>query len=187
MRRHRAVSHYWVYHNITVLIASVAFALILFQTSLFRAFFHTFSALGYLGVFLVGIIFPSSFTVVPATAALLLLTRDLHYFFVAVAAGVGSVIGDYLIFRFIRNGLTEDLTHLFSGFGGSRIARIFHSKYFGVLTPIVGALIIASPLPDELGIGLLGASRLSDKKFILLSLVLNIGGLVILLGAFQYF
>src|SRR3989344_3812264 len=106
MRRHRAVSHYWVYHNITVLIASVAFALILFQTSLFRAFFHTFSALGYLGAFLVGIIFPSSFTVVPATAALLLLTRDLHYFFVAGAAGGGGGFGGYLIFCFICKGLS---------------------------------------------------------------------------------
>lgn len=181
------VKNYWVYHNITVLVASVIFAFALVKTPMFRTFFHQIGNMGYLGVLLVGIFFPSSFTVVPATAGLIVLGQELSYFWVAVAAGIGATVGDFFIFRFVRDGLAEDLEHLFSGIGDGRLVHILKSKYFGALTPVLGAIIVASPLPDELGIGFLGLSNISTGKFILMSFVLNTAGLVVLLGVLNYF
>lgn len=42
------------------------------------------------------------------------------------------------------------------------------SHYFAWLTPVIGAIIIASPLPDDLGVGLLSASKIKKWQFILL-------------------
>jgi hypothetical protein len=45
----------------------------------------------------------------------------------------------------------------------------------------VGAIIIASPLPDELGLALLGVSTLSRPQFFLLSFAMNSLGIFIIL------
>jgi hypothetical protein len=43
---------------------------------------------------------------------------------------------------------------------------------------VLGAVIIASPLPDELGIAILGFARLGSNLFVPLSFVSNFLGLV---------
>jgi hypothetical protein len=51
------------------------------------------------------------------------------------------------------------------------------TPYFGWLAPVVGALVIASPLPDELGITLLGIARLRNWQFVVLSFIFNFAGI----------
>ena len=62
------------------------------------------------------------------------------------------------------------------------IKKLFHSKYFNWMLPIIGAIIIASPFPDELGVSLIGLSKLSTGKFILLSYVLNSIGIFLVVS-----
>jgi hypothetical protein len=45
---------------------------------------------------------------------------------------------------------------------------------------VFGAVIIASPLPDEAGVSLLSLSKLKNWQFILLSFVLNATGIFII-------
>ena len=177
---------YWIYHNTVVLLASIIFALALIQTNTFKSFFNTFAGFRYVGAFIVGFFFPSSFTVVPATAMLVLLSQTLNFALVSLIAAAGATFGDYFIFRFIKDGLADDMQHLFRGERGARLLRVLHSKYFGVLTPVPGMLIMASPLPDELGISLLGLSRVRIKNFVVLSFLLNFVGLLVLLGIFSW-
>ncbi|KKU51514.1 MAG: hypothetical protein UX74_C0026G0014 [Parcubacteria group bacterium GW2011_GWA2_47_10b] len=173
---------YWVYHNVTSFLASIVFAYALFQTNIFREFLSSLGAYGYLGSFLTGIFFVSSFTVVPATAALILFSENLDFLLVGIFAGAGATIGDFFVFRFVEDGLGKDLRQLFTRVGNGRVLRIFQSKFFGILTPVIGALIIASPLPDELGVGLLGISRMDWRGFLVLSFVLNSVGIAAFLG-----
>jgi uncharacterized membrane protein YdjX (TVP38/TMEM64 family) len=51
--------------------------------------------------------------------------------------------------------------------------RILHSKYFSWTVPFLGALIIISPLPDEIGVSMMGISSIDTRRFALLSFVLN--------------
>jgi len=51
----------------------------------------------------------------------------------------------------------------------------------------VGALIIISPLPDELGVSLMGISKLKWYRFLLLSFTLNTLGIFFLLSAVHVF
>jgi uncharacterized membrane protein YdjX (TVP38/TMEM64 family) len=52
---------------------------------------------------------------------------------------------------------------------------------------VLGAIIIASPLPDEMGVGLMGISKLKTSQFILLSFVLNAIGIFIVVTAGSLF
>jgi hypothetical protein len=55
----------------------------------------------------------------------------------------------------------------------------FTRKY---LIPIVAGFIIASPLPDEIGISMLAISKsVSTKKFAVISYLLNTGGIIAIL------
>lgn len=141
---------------------------------------------GYLGIFLVGMFFVSTFTVAPATAILFLLHGKYSVPEISLIAGMGSVLGDYLIFRFIKDGLADELKDIFRRVAGDSFVRfhwIAHTRYFGWLGPVIGALIIASPFPDELGVGLLGIYKLDNRKFILLTWILDTIGIFLLLSA----
>src|SRR5262249_43219313 len=59
---------------------------------------------------------------------------------------------------------------------------IVRSSRLRWLSFFVGGLIIASPLPDELGIGLLGVARLRTAWFVLLSYAFNFLGILAIGG-----
>jgi len=173
----RSSHHKWVYRNTTLLLLS--FLVLYFVADI--PFIHNLIAeigeYGYLGAFLAGTFFVSIFTVAPATLVLFHLAQDLNPVLIAVSAGTGGVIGDLLIFHFLRDGVFEELKLLFKDWKFSR-ADLFKSKYFFWVSPVLGAVIIASPFPDEVGIGLLGLSRIRPWQFIGLTFVLNTLGIL---------
>ena len=94
------------------------------------------------------------------------------------------MLSDITIFHFIRSkSLTDEIAHFFAYFGGNKIKHLLHSKYFSWTLPVLGAIIIASPLPDEFGIGLMGISKLKTYQFILLSFILNAVGIMLVVSA----
>ena len=85
---------------------------------------------------------------------------------------------------FVRDRLGEDFAYLIKRTGTPRFFKIFHRKTFRSVLPFIGGLIIASPLPDELGLTLLGLARMRPSRFLLLSFTFNsIGILLIALAA----
>ena len=143
---------------------------------------------GYIGAFFGGILFVSTFTVSIGTALLLLLAETLHPIEIGIIAGIGAVVGDLVIFQYIRNkGLISEIKHFFEFFGSDKLKHLVHTKYFSWTLPVLGAIIIASPLPDEMGVGLMGISKLKTSQFILLSFVLNAIGIFIVVTAGSLF
>jgi len=143
---------------------------------------------GYISALLIGIFFVSTFTVIPATAILFFLSESIGLFSVSLLAGIGAVLGDYIIFRFVKDDLVEELKSIFRLVAGDNVLKfhwIIHTKYFVWLSPVLGALIIASPFPDELGIGLLGMYKLNNKHFLTISFVLNTIGIFLLLSGVE--
>lgn len=136
---------------------------------------------GYIGSLISGIFFVSMFTVVPTSVILFDLAKHLNPLLVAIFAGVGAAIGDYLIFRFLKDKVFEEISPVFEKFGGSLLKKLFISPFFIWLVPFMGAFVIASPLPDELGITLLGLSKVKSWHFILITLLLNAVGIFIVI------
>src|SRR3989338_1010199 len=109
--------------------------------------------------FIAGMFFTSVMTSAPAMAVLGALSFHGDPLVLAVVGGAGAVCGDYLIFAFVRDRLGDDFAYLIKHTGTPRFFKMFHRKTFRWVLPFVGGLIIASPLPDELGLTLLGLAR----------------------------
>lgn len=179
MRNHRK-RKYW---NLLIVGVSLVVAVVLSRVELFHAFLLNLGDYGYLGAFAAGILFVSTFTVSTGSLVLLILAEKLNLVELGLIAGVGAVVGDLLIFRFVQSGLAEEISSLYNQLDGKHhLLKLFHTKYFGWTLPVLGALIIASPLPDELGVSLLGISKMSSLRFTILSYFLNSAGIILVLS-----
>lgn len=176
--------HRYRYKNITYLILSIIVAYVLFKNTTFHEFLTHLGTYGYVGAFMGGILFSSTFTISIGAVILLNMIEYLNPWEIALIAGVGGVMGDALIFQFIRNkGLVDEIKHFVSYFGADKLGHLLHTKYFSWTLPVFGALIIASPLPDELGVSLIGISRMTTLQFIVISFIMNTIGIFIILSA----
>ena len=171
----------WRYKNSTLLVLSLIALFFLADTDIAHAFIKQIESYGYFGAGITGIFFVSTFTVAPASVVLFHLAQDINPILIALCAGAGAVIGDLLIFRFLKDGVFDELAPIFKRFEGSYLSTLFKTPYFAWLVPVVGAIIIASPLPDELGIGLLGLSRIKVWPFVGLVFVLNSLGIFVII------
>ena len=78
---------------------------------------------------------------------------------------------------FFRDRVVRELKPYLAKIGTPKIRHLFRTPYFAWLLPASGALIIASPLPDEVGVGLMGSSKLSNSRFLIFSYLLNATGI----------
>ena len=172
---------HWHYKNTSLLILSLILFFLFADTPVIKRIITHIGNFGYLGAFITGILFVSIFTVAPAAVVLYFLADTLNPLLIALFAGAGAVVGDYLIFRFLRDKVFDELKPLFLDSGGNLLVKLFKTPHFGWLLPFLGAFIIASPLPDELGVGFLGASKLKNWQFLFLSFCLNSVGIFLII------
>ncbi|QQG50266.1 MAG: hypothetical protein HZB70_01635 [Candidatus Berkelbacteria bacterium] len=172
--------HRWRYPNITLLFISLAVTVFLLNNGWLGHLKDGFESIGYLGVFVAGFLFVSTFTIAPAAAILFEFAQNLEPIFVALIGGVGAAIGDYLAYRFIRDRLFAELNPLLKALHLYRRIDILHTKYFAWLAPVIGAAIVASPLPDEIGLSLLGLKKIAFSRFIALAFLLNALGIYVI-------
>ncbi len=168
-----------------MLFASIILLVFVLQSDDVHTFLRGLHEYGYIGAFVAGVFFVSTFTVAPAGVVLFALATELNPIFIAITAGFGCVVGDYTILRLFKDRVYEEVRPLFGRFRGSSIARLFRTPYFAWLLPVFGAFIIASPFPDEIGIGLLGSSKLATWQFLVLTFTLNTIGIFIIVSSAQ--
>lgn len=184
---------HWKYKNLIFLTASIIIAYFLLQSPQFNDIIAGLEGFGYIGVFVAGMLFSYGMTAAPASTALYMFSKNLDIFLVAVIGGTGAVVSDYLIFRFVRHKLLDEIKLLSEEINNRskpisnllmseqiRIniwKRISRSRIWKRLIPVIAGLIIASPLPDELGAALFGATKYDSRKFVLLSYLLNLSGI----------
>lgn len=171
----------WPFTNLTLLVISIVGTIILSRNESFQFFLEHLNGWGYLGAFIAGILFVSSFTALISILVLLSLAEQHSPLEVGLLAGLGGVFGDLIIFHFIRNNLKDELTLVYKMFGGDHLTKVLQTPYFAWMLPLFGAIIIASPLPDEIGVSLLGLSKMSTSTFVGASFFLNALGLTIVL------
>lgn len=176
---------HWRFPNLTLLFISLLVTIFLLTNGYLEQLTISLGDLGYVGVFISGIFFISTFTVAPAAAVLFELGKNLDPYFVAVIGGLGAALGDYLAYKFIRDRLLEELSPILRVLHLQRKVDILHTKFFAWLAPVVGAAIIASPLPDEIGLSLLGLKKISFGRFVLLAFCLNAVGIFLIALAAQ--
>jgi hypothetical protein len=177
----------WKYKNLTFFIASVVFSFIIFRIEILRTFLLSFGNWGYLGAFIGGLLFVSSFTAAIGAVILLILAEKLSPLEIAIIAGFGGAVGDFTIFRFIKDGLLEEIKPLLNLLGINRVAKLLNNKYLRWTLPIIGAIIIVSPFPDEIGIALMGLSKVKKYEFFIIAFILDVIGIFLLTSTFLFF
>lgn len=180
------VNHYkhWKYKNLTFLLLSLSFAYFVFRNETLHNYLLHLGNFGYIGAFMAGILFVSTFTVATGAIILLVLAETLSPIEIGLIAGLGAVMGDFIIFRFVKDDLVKEINFIYEQIdGGHHLKKIFHTRYFSWTLPVIGAAIIASPLPDEVGVSLMGLSRLRTYQFIFVSFVLNAIGIFMVVSA----
>lgn len=171
------------YKNLSFFFLSLVIAFLLSQYEPFIAFLLNLGGIGYLGAFIAGLLFVSTFTVSTGVVMLLILAETLSAFDIGIIAGLGAVVGDLIIFRFVKDNLLDEIKSITKYFGGKHIRATLHTKYFRWTLPVFGAIIIASPLPDELGVSLMGIANMRTLHFIFLSFILNAAGIFVVVSA----
>lgn len=130
--------------------------------------------LDYVGAFLAGALFTSTFTAATGILILFDLAKDLPALPLIALAALGAVSVDFLVFTFIKKSVVDEITPIYEELEKlgkkSHLKKILHTKYFAWTLPVLGALIIISPLSDELGVGLMGISNIKPLRFLLISL-----------------
>lgn len=148
-------------------------AFFLAKTPVFTSILLNLGSYAYVGAFVAGILFVCTPTAAIGALMLAVLSKELPVLSLCLIAGVGAVVADLLMFHIVKDGLFEELEDIYNELHGRKLSHIFHSRAFRWTLPVLGAMIIASPLPDELGVGLMGISKLSVWRFAGLSWILN--------------
>ncbi len=163
-----------------IILCSIFFALFLLKDGVVESFIGSFGGFQIFAIFLAGMFFTSVFTTAPAIAVLSVLAQNNNVFLVALLGGLGAMLGDYIIFRFVKDRISEDFKYVFGFSKKKRVPKIFRTKLFHWFAPFFGALIIASPFPDEIGIAILGLSHTSSRVFLFLSFLFNSAGILLI-------
>lgn len=177
----------WPYKNTTFLIISIGVFIYFADSSFIQRIIANLGELGLIGSLIAGVFFVYTFTVAPAAVVIFRLAEQHNPFLIAIFAGVGAVIGDYIIFKYFRDKVFEELKPVLNKLSGPFIKKIFLTPYFAWILPLAGLFIIASPLPDEVGVGLIGASKMKNWQFLLVTFFLNALGIFIVVTLSQAF
>jgi uncharacterized membrane protein YdjX (TVP38/TMEM64 family) len=179
-----------LYPRLFILAATIAFALFIYhgrEALLLSELLHEYP---YVASFIAGFFLAYGFTAAPATALLLIIGGDSHIVARGLVAGVGGLAGDLLIFKYVRYSFQEEIRRLrewrlWEWWAWERLrAWLPHpeSRLHQYLVLTFAGLLIASPLPDEIGVSILAASpHLSTRNFAVISYVLNTLGIFALL------
>ncbi|MBP9710908.1 MAG: hypothetical protein KBD50_01450 [Candidatus Pacebacteria bacterium] len=167
--------------DLGLLALSILIAIILVRTDALVSILTRTEELEFWGSFVAGLFFTSIFTTAPAIVTLGEIAQVYPIFLTALAGAAGAVVGDLIIFRFVKDRFSDHLMEVFGAQGGrKRLKHLLKIRSFRWLTFLLGGLIIASPLPDELGVALLGFSKMKVSGFIFISFIFNFIGILII-------
>jgi hypothetical protein len=127
----------------------------------------------WLGLLVIGLLYAISFTSAFATGMIISVASSYPPILIALIGGLGALIYDLIIFLFIKKASHQ-------GFFSELKKKYLNRSSVSWFLIVLGAIVIASPLPDELGSGLFGSSKLKPKYFIPISFVLNAFGIFVI-------
>ena len=170
----------WRHKYLWMFLAGIVFAFFITRFEVTKDLLIRLTGYGYVGAFIGGVLFIFTFTTATGLVVITELSDKLNPVYIGMVGGAGAVFGDMLIFLFARKTLDREIKSSVKKMGGKFLLDVLRSKPLKWLLPLIGAVIIASPLPDEIGVSLMGISKISTHKFFLIAFVLNAIGIFII-------
>ncbi len=162
-------------------------AFVLYRMGMFQKFETALNGGGILTFFLAGALWSFGFTSAFGLALLVAAAHENNPLLGALIGALGAVLVDMSIFSFVRFSFEEELKLI----RGTRAFLYLHSilhretvseRLRRYLLWSIAGFVIASPLPDELGVTLLSSlTEIKPKKFAVLCYLLNAAGILVIL------
>lgn len=166
--------------DLSIFIFSLLLAWYIFRSDQFSIFLNSLLPLRFLAEFLTGILYSFFFTSPLAVVSIVVLAKDGNPLLIAALGGLGSMVADLLIVKFFKQEAASDFSIIMKILGLNFVGKALRALHLDFIVTLIAAVIIASPLPDELGLALLSWARIEYKNIAFLSYILNAAGIFII-------
>lgn len=173
------------YPKLTILVSLIVFAYAIFKNPLVGSFFQNLGDLSYLGIFIGGLLFSFGFTT-PFAIGIFLTSSPSNILIASLLGGFGAMLSDLFIYKIIKITFMDEFNKLkktpyFKEIEKETNAIPRRIKHY--LLYAFAGIIIASPLPDEIGVSMLaGLSHVKLISLGIISFIFNTLGVFILLS-----
>jgi hypothetical protein len=170
------------YPKLTLYIVSL-FLVYVFFSGLAYEFLHgALVFMGYIGAFIAGLLYPYALTSAAGTGILLIITKEQNLLLAGATAGIGALISDIILFLFVKHFFSDEVQKL----SKEKVIRTINgwipASVRVYLLGTFACLLIASPLPTEIGILLMTSTKnISIKKFAIIVYALHASAIFIIL------
>lgn len=174
------------YPKILGIAIAIILAYFVFRNPVVENFVLNLGDLSYVGIFIAGMLFSFGFTS-PFSTGFFIILNPSNILIAGIIGGVGAMVSDLLIFKFIRTSFADEFNRLkkekISKRIESKIDKIAGNRMKIYLMYAFAGILIASPLPDEAGIIMLaGLTKIKTNILAIISFILNSVGILILLN-----
>ncbi len=178
--------------NTILLLVSIVFAGILLESEAFNSVVKVLGEFGYLSALVLGFLFSFGFTTAPAAATLYLLADHINPLLMAMVASFGAMIGNFLIYNFVKHEFMDEIRYIFSQdlkleiskFEITITRKMMKSMTFRTVFPALSGILVALPLPTEMFVSILwNMAKYDPRKVFVLSYVFSFIG-ILALGLF---
>jgi hypothetical protein len=170
------------YPKLSLFIISVILVYFLFSGLAYKPLHDALIFTGYFGTFLAGLLYPYALTSAAGTGILLILAKEQNLLLAGLIAGIGALISDIVLFFFVKHGFSDEVEKL----SKEKVVRTVNSwipkSVRAYLHATFAGILIASPLPTEMGIMLMASIKnISIKKFITIVYILHASAIFVIL------
>jgi hypothetical protein len=170
------------YPKLSLFIMSVILVYVFFSGLAYKPLNDALVFMGYFGTFLAGLLYPYALTSAAGTGILLILAKEQNILLAGVIAGIGALISDIILFLFVTHSFSDELQKLSKETIVRTVNRWIPDSIRVYLLATFAGLLIASPLPTEIGILLMTSIKnISFKKFIIIIYVLHASAIFVIL------
>ena len=170
------------YPKLSLFIISIILVYFLFSGLAYKPLHNALMLMGYFGTFLAGLLYPYALTSAAGTGILLILAKEQNLLLAGGIAGIGALISDVFLFLFVTHSFSDEVQKLSEEKVVRSVNRWIPDSIRKYLLATFACLLIASPLPTEIGVLLMTSIRsISFKKFIIIIYVLHASAIFIIL------
>jgi len=173
------------YPKLILLIIIIIITYHLFQNPLIVEYTEKLNQIGYVGIFIAGMLFAFGFSA-PIAVAFFIISNPSNIIIAGIVAGFGAFLSDMAIFNWVKYSLEDEFEKIkhsktIKGLN-KKIERNIGLKIRNYLLYFFAGILIASPLPDEVGVTMMaGLTKIKRRVLGIISFILNTIGITIIL------
>lgn len=166
------------YGNLALVVLGVAGGVWLVLNPAVLSFMVDSALVAYASSFAVGMLYAFGVTTAAAVAGFFLLGRTVDPVALALLGALGAVASNYLVYRFIRHKIADYMDSLASRYMRVNLhimrMRVQKHPFLRHIVPIFAGIMLASPLPSEMAIGIFAAIKFEMKRFLVYTFAFNL-------------